>query len=251
MDIPRTESSSYFFHPHKSSSPIEIPGRQQHDPEPSSSPRDRPTSPELIFEMEPFSPLDLPSTTPYSCGPSAPCTLDEREPLLYPFPRFSTTHFNPDRRRTHPAPQSTPGSSSSPQPRHPARPTKSHRRSQTLQLKSPPQTPTALDPAHAIRAVPIHKITGFKLDSAAQAPEPRHRHGPSIKKTPREKPLAPPPRSASFSSSPWRLPGRGEASDDEPRSLEIDFTQYLLRRIESQKPLQFQAFQAMMSVSVR
>jgi hypothetical protein len=99
--------------------------------------------------------------------------------------------------------------------------------------------------------VPVHKITGFKPDFAAQAPEARP------KKAPREKRLAH-IRSPSFSSSPWRLPGRGDTSSDDElmRSLEmdpsaVDFTQYLLRRIDSQKPLQFQTFQAMMSVSVR
>ncbi|KAJ7465312.1 hypothetical protein FB451DRAFT_434382 [Mycena latifolia] len=245
MDIPRTESSSsYFFYPQKSSSPIEIPGRQQHDPEPTTT---RPMSPELIFEMEPFSPLDVPSTH-YSFGHSPSRTADEREPLLYPFPMLSASRFNADRRTTHPAPQSTPGTSSSPPPiAHPVKPSL---RAQPLQLPTPRQTPAAIDPEHAIRAVPRHKVTGFKPDFAAQAPEPR---APIIKTAPREKcqPPAPPPRrvARSFSSSPraWRIPVRygSDASDDEPRSLDVDpgaFTQYLLRRIDSQKPLQFQSF---------
>ncbi|KAJ7134345.1 hypothetical protein C8R44DRAFT_422726 [Mycena epipterygia] len=252
MDIPRTESSSsFFFHPHKSSSPIEIPGRHHHDdPVPPTS--TRPFSPEpLIFEMES---LDCPSTR-YSFGLSTSCTTDDREPLLYPFPVFSASHLIADR-RTHPAPRSTAGASASLPPpiAHNAPATrKTHRRTRTLQLNSPRQTPTVLDPTHAIRAVPLHKITGFKPESAAQAPEPR----PPIKRAPREKPLAPPPRSSNFLPSPWLLPSaRGDVSDDEPRSLEldpsaVDFTQYLLRRIDSQKPLQFQTFQAMMSVSVR
>jgi len=193
---------------------------------------------------------ERPSTTPYTSGLSTPCTTDDREPLLYSFPRFSAGHFNTDRGAL-PTPQSTVGSSSLPPITRKA-PFKSHRRTQTVQLKSPRQTPTSLDPYVPIRAVPIHKITGFKPDFAAQAPEPRL----PIKKAPREKPLAPPPRSSTLSASPWILPGRGDASDDEPRSLELDssaldFTQYLLRRIDGQRPLQFHAFQAVMSVSVR
>ncbi|KAJ6557228.1 hypothetical protein DFH09DRAFT_1365264 [Mycena vulgaris] len=242
MDVPRTESSSsHFFHPPKSSAPIEIPGRPQLDPEPSAPTRSM--SPELIFEMEPFSPLDLPPTH-YSFGLSASCKTDDREPLLYPFPVLSKRKFNADR-HTHPAPQSS-ARSQSPLPpmAHPAKP---NQRCQSLQLR---QNPTPLDPTHAIRAVPIHKITGFKPEFGVQSSESH----PSINTAPREKRLAPPPRTSSFSSSPWLLPGRGAASDDEPRSLEvdpIDFTQYLLRRIDSQKPLQFRTFQAMMSVSVR
>ncbi|KAJ7505560.1 hypothetical protein B0H11DRAFT_1708386 [Mycena galericulata] len=237
MDIPRTESSSsYFFHPHKSSSPIEIPGRH-HDLS-SSSTSTRPFSPDLIFEMEPFSPLERPSTN-YSLGLSTTCTPDDREPLLYTFPMLYADPLNADRGGL-PTPQSTIGSSSLP-PISRKAPSKPHRRTQTVQLKSPRETPPSLDPTHPIRAVPIHKITGFKPDFATQAPEP----------PPREKPLAPPPRSSTLSASPWPLPGRGDASDDEPRSPELDFTHYLLQRIDNQKPLQFHTFQAVMSVSVR
>ncbi|KAJ7164716.1 hypothetical protein C8R43DRAFT_238714 [Mycena crocata] len=254
MDVPRTESSSsYFFHPHKTSSPIEIPGRHCDDGSESvPSTTARPMSPELIFEMEPFSPLDGPSTH-YSFGLSSSCTTDDREPLLYPFPILSASHFKADPCIL-PAPQTAARASASLPPITHKGPVKSYRRQQALQLKSPRQNPPAIDPTHAIRAVPIHKITGFKPDFPAQAPEPR----PPIKKAPREKPLAPPRRNSGFPSSPWRFrPGRGDASsDEEPRSLDadpsaLDFTQYLLRRIDSQKPLQFQPFQAVMSVSVR
>ncbi|KAJ6584655.1 hypothetical protein B0H19DRAFT_391764 [Mycena capillaripes] len=251
LDIPRTESSSsFFFYPPKSSLPIEIPRRQHNESVPSAS--ECTTSPELIFEMEPFSPLD-PQPTHYPLGLStSPCTKDDHEPLLYPFPVAS--HIN-THQRTRLAPQNAAGPSFSLPPITHRAPANAHRRSQsTLQLTSPRQAPADLDPSHAIRAVPIHKITGFKPDFAVQAPEAY----PTIKRPPREKPLTPPPRSASVSSSPWRIPGRGDASsDDEPlRSLEVDpsavdFTQYLFRRIDSQKPLQFQTFQAVMSVSVR
>ncbi|KAF8208589.1 hypothetical protein K438DRAFT_1961187 [Mycena galopus ATCC 62051] len=247
LDISRSgysESKSFFFHPPKSSSPIEIPGRHD-EPEPAS---ERTISPELIFEMEPFS-LDL-SSTYYSFGQSpstTPRQTDDRErPLLYSFPVAS--RLNTD--RPHSTPQSTASLSLPPISHTLKPPAKTHRRTRTLQLNTPAQTPPTIDPAHAIRAVPIHKITGFKPDFAVQTPEARL----PVKRAPREKPLAPPPRSAS--SRPWLLPGRGEASDDElSRSLEMDptagdFTQYLLRRIDSQKPLQFPTFQAMMSVSV-
>lgn len=204
--------------------------------------------------MEPFSPLDRQSTH-YSLGLSTSCTTDDdrddREPLLYPFPVAS--HINTHQRPL-PTLQNAAGPALSLPPITHRAPAKAHRRSQsTLQLKSPRQTPSDLDPSHAIRAVPVHKITGFKPDFTVQTPEA---HSP-IKRPPREKPLTPLPRSASLSSSPWRLPGRGDASsDDELRSPEVDqspvdFTQYLFRRIDSQKPLQFQTFQAVMSVSVR
>ncbi|KAJ7242875.1 hypothetical protein B0H12DRAFT_841888 [Mycena haematopus] len=254
MDIPRSEyseSQSSFFHAPKSSSPIEIPGRHN-EPDFAS---ERTTSPDLIFEMEPFS-LDL-SSTYYTFGPSHATTsrkTDDRErPLLYSFPVVSRP--NTDHPRPTPQRQSTASLSLPPMSHKP--PAQTHRRAHTLQLQTPTQTPPTIDPSHAIRAVPIHKITGFMPDfPAAQAPEAR----PPIKKAPREKPPAPPRRSSSrsFSSSrPWLLPGRGEASDDElSRSLEVDptagdFTQYLLRRIDSQRSLHFPTFQAMMSVSVR
>ncbi|KAJ6620750.1 hypothetical protein B0H10DRAFT_2215738 [Mycena sp. CBHHK59/15] len=231
MAIPRTESISsiYLPHPHKSSLPIEIPGRTHHGSSPSTSTSTRTTSPELIFEMEPFSPLEILSTH-YPPGPSTSRTADEREcePLLYPFPMVSASHFNAAR-RTHPAPQSTASSSSvsSSSRKAPARPI---RRTKALSL-NPPRQP--LDPTHAIKTAPIHKITGFKpvVATAAQAPEPRT----PVRKAPREKRLAPlPRRRSSF------------------RHRQLDFKQYLLRRIDSQKPLQFQMFQAMsmMSVSV-
>ncbi|KAJ7718114.1 hypothetical protein DFH07DRAFT_336118 [Mycena maculata] len=245
MDIPRTESSSsYLFH-HKSSSPIGIPGRHHSDPStPSTSKRS--SSPDLIFEMEPFSPLDRPSTN-YPVGLSTSCTTDDREPLLYPFPMLSAGHPNADRGAL-PTPQSVADSSFLPPITHKA-PPKLNRCTQPVQLKSQRQSPPSLDPTHPIRVVPIHKIIGFKPDFAVHAPEP-----PPIKKTPREKPLAPPPRSSTLSSPAWIRPRRDNASDDEPRSLDldssaVDFTQHLLRRIDSQKPLQFHAFQ--MSLSVR
>ncbi|KAJ7366539.1 hypothetical protein DFH08DRAFT_169827 [Mycena albidolilacea] len=263
MDIPGSqysESKSFFFHPPKSSSPIEIPGRHDDEPEYTS---ERTTSPELIFEMEPFSPLDR--STNYSSGSSTSTrtarkkSSDDRElPLLYSFP--VVTRLNTD--CPHPTPQSPASLSLPPISHHPPT-TRAHRRTRTLQLKSPRQTPPCpaaiTDPAHAIRVVPLHKITGFKPDFAAQAP-PETAAG-IITKAPREKALAPPPRRSatrSFSAAarPWRL---DVPSDDElARSLDVDaggagdFTQYLLRRIDSQKPLQFQAFRAMaMSVSVR
>ncbi|KAJ7645653.1 hypothetical protein DFH06DRAFT_591910 [Mycena polygramma] len=257
-DTPRTSCSSFFFHPPKVSSPIEIPGRQ-HD-EYALPPAERTTSPELIFEME-LSPIERLSTH-YSFGLSTSPRTKEKdadpEPLLYPFPvaHHIDTHTHP---RTRP-PQNT-ASFSLPPITH--QPPKSHRRSKsTLQLGSPPPEP---DPAHAIRAVPLHKITGFTPDDGAaplplpEAARPAIENAHANAKAPREKqkqpltPLTPPPRLA---SSPWVR--EASASDDELslRALDVDpgagadFTQYLLRRIDSQKPLQFQTFRVM-SVSVR
>ncbi|KAJ7043825.1 hypothetical protein C8F04DRAFT_679327 [Mycena alexandri] len=275
--ISRSESSSsFFFHQPKSSSPIEIPGRH-HDDDETAPPTERTMSPELIFEMEPFSPLDpeLASTT-YSNGLSTSIqrTKDDREPLLYSFPMLSAAHLNPERR----APLRTAGPASSfslPPIAHKA-PARQRRRSQALQLKSPRQTPSPSsrdpDPAYAIRAEPVHKITGFKPAAAFAAQAPAEARANSKKALPREKHPALPPHRRSLSPlarsrAPWARHGlghshgtaRSEASDDELlRSLEVDpgavdFTQFLLRRIDSQKPLQFQTFQtmSMMSVSVR
>jgi hypothetical protein len=207
-------------------------------------------SPDLIFEMEPFSPLEFPSSAHY---PHSSRTTDDHEPpLLYPFPMMvSASHFNSDR-RTHPASQSSAGTSSSLPSITNKAPTKPNHRAQVLPKKSPRPNSASPDPTHAIRAAPIHKIIGFKPVFSTQAPESRT----PIKKAPREKRLSPPPRSSSFSSSAWILPGRSDAPSDEPRSLELDssaldFTQHLFRRMDSQKPLQFQTFQSMMSVSVR
>ncbi|KAJ7725345.1 hypothetical protein B0H16DRAFT_281684 [Mycena metata] len=272
LGISRTESSSsFFFRPPKSSTPIEIPGRHYDDEEPAP-PTERTTSPELIFEMEPFFPLDpeLASTT-YSNGlsTSVPRTKDDREPLLYSFPMLSAAHFNPERRASLRTAR-PPASFSLPPITHNA-PVRQRRRSHPLQLKSPRQTPSSSsrapdpDPAYAIRAEPVHKITGFKPAAAFAAHGPPDARARIKKAAPREKHPAPPPHRRSLSPlarsrAPWARHGHGaEASDDELlRSLEVDpgavdFTQYLLRRIDSQKPLQFQTFQAMsmMSVSVR
>ncbi|KAJ6466374.1 hypothetical protein C8R45DRAFT_1106617 [Mycena sanguinolenta] len=299
-DISRSEysESAFFFHPPKSSSPIEIPGR--HD-EPQRGP-ERTISPDLIFEME-FEPFSLDrdrssSTNYYSFNNASPAPTtsrnktatekddrDRERPLLYTFPVITRTNADraPDRPTT-PQRQSTASLSLPPMSHKP--PPRTHRRTHT-QLETPSQTPTAeadaqANPAYAIRAVPRHKITGFtpEFPAATTAPEPRARPPTQHLKAQREreKPrsVAPSHRrrssSRSFSSRPWLLPGGGGASisDDElSRSLDVDypgggaggqggggsggdFTQYLLRRIDSQKPLyHFPAFQAMMSVSVR
>ncbi|KAJ7644299.1 hypothetical protein FB45DRAFT_897478 [Roridomyces roridus] len=209
-------SDSFYLHSQKSSSPIEIPGRH----------RDRsarPISPELIFEMDPMEP----PTTYYPSGLATTCTQDDPEPLLYSFPRFSAENCNIV---APPKPQSS-SSSSRKAPR-----------------KCPPTTtaspPAPLDPYVPIKAVPVHKITGFKPDFTAQAPS-----AIMNPEAPRENQLAPPPRISS--ASVWTLPGRGDASDDEPRSfeLDLDFSQYLIRRMD--RRAHFPAFQAVMSVSVR
>ncbi|KAJ6511994.1 hypothetical protein C8R47DRAFT_675658 [Mycena vitilis] len=255
---PRTSCSSFFFHPPKVSSPIEIPGRQ-HD-EYALPPAERTTSPELLFDME-LSPIDRLSTH-YSFGlPTSPRTKekdanDDPEPLLYRFPVAHHIDTHP-----RPPPKIT-ASFSLPPITH--QPPKSYRRSKsTLQLGSPPPEP---DPAHAIRAVPLHKITGFTPDDRDGAaplplPEAAIENAHANAKAPREKqkqpltPLTPPARLA---SSPWVREASTSALDDELglRALDVDpgagadFTQYLLRRIDSQKPLQFQTFRVM-SVSVR
>ncbi|KAF7357649.1 hypothetical protein MSAN_01361500 [Mycena sanguinolenta] len=210
---------------------------------------------------------------------------DRERPLLYTFPVITRTNADRPTDRPTPERQSTASLSLPPMSHKP--PPRTHRRTHThTQLETPPtDADVNADPAHAIRSVPRHKITGFALESDAEsftAPAPVHvsapqtpaRASPATKKMQREKPRTAPRRrrsaSRSFSSSrPWLLPGGGGASvsDDElSRSFDLDsgagglgggggggdFTQYLLRRIDSQKPLYHSpAFQAMMSVSVR
>ncbi|KAJ7175390.1 hypothetical protein C8R46DRAFT_1248765 [Mycena filopes] len=300
--ISRTESSSssFFFHPQKVSSPIEIPGRQSHDSDHAPPPStERTTSPELIFEMEPFSPLDpllAASSTPYSprlCTSSrarSSTTMDaedqeqQQQPLLYPFPILSAAHFNSASVRR---PAGPPSSFSLPPITHkaPARPRPRPRGRSLSPLRelnsSSPSTAPAdpADPAHAIRAEPVHKIIGFAVAKSERKPKPaaaaaREKPKPAV---PQQQPYyhhhhhhhrpAPPPhrrRSSSISLSPRRQSSsslsRSPVSDDElVRSLDreldggggaVDFTQYLLRRIDrqSRKPLQFQTFHQAMGV---
>ncbi|KAJ7163240.1 hypothetical protein C8R46DRAFT_1037198 [Mycena filopes] len=292
-----SSSSSFFFHPQKVSSPIEIPGRQSHDSDHAPPPStERTTSPELIFEMEPFSPLEpllAASSTTYSprlCTTSrSSTTMDaedqeqQQQPLLYPFPILSAAHFNSASARR---PAGPPSSFSLPPITHkaPARPRPRPRGRSLSPLRelnsSPPSTAPAdpADPAHAIRAEPVHKIIGFAVAKSERKPKPaaaaaREKQPAGPQQQPyyhhHHRPAPPPHRrrsSSSISLSPRRQSSsslsRSPVSDDElVRSLDrgevdgggggaVDFTQYLLRRIErqSRKPLQFQTFHQAMGV---
>ncbi|KAK7048101.1 hypothetical protein R3P38DRAFT_1850965 [Favolaschia claudopus] len=292
-----SDVDSFFFHPPKSSSPIKIPGRDSNNNYNNNNgfqsvADERTTSPELIFEMEPFSPLDFSSTShvpgltsrrrDYSDGPSTSPRNNERY-LLYAFPVLHRSNNAVD---TNDAGSTTPKmpvatavplsalALSLPLPpishNWASAKSASHRRHHST---SPT---TATDPTQAIRAVPVHKITGFEPEGCSKdegggggtPPAARSRpllSPPSPSSTIRNfssnasssRPLSPlslgitdsqpPPISTAQRQRPARRPGwhRSDSSfyDRESRGDAAtegtsEFTQYLFRQIESKKPMQ-------------
>ncbi|KAF5382540.1 hypothetical protein D9615_002820 [Tricholomella constricta] len=224
----------------KLSTPIKIPTRRRQIAPWNGSPPGRPMSPDLIFEMSPVSSA-IHSPSRHGAGFTDPSqNLDSQEPFMYSFPKFSA-----HRNYMH-----------------------STRRSQGLQNTIFP-SPFAGSPAITKHSSPrpilapsltsssttitkkssITKITGFTpvTPISTQAYSPIR--GLKMKR------LSPPPRSSSYSSSPWILPGKSDAQDDESGSLDADpssyeFDRHLMRRIEKQNPRRFRRVSLISSTRV-
>ncbi|KAF7296490.1 hypothetical protein HMN09_01055700 [Mycena chlorophos] len=309
MDTPRTEA--FFFHPHRPSAPIDIPQSSKSVACPSgTSSSTRPLSPELIFEMEPFSPPttnynnDTLSQGASTSGPAPHFNDPERHtrPLLYPLPVLDLSELQ-SRRCESPRPTSAALPVAS-LPLYPIAHHGTRRRANTLvsQLhtdsddsRSQSRDPEPYVRGRLIRPIPIHKVVGFTPVGSASSPSPapergrsttiksaaylqtpsptpprekqkarereRQRESPvsapaTLTLTPRRAPSRsrsrqtcsprPPPRHRTSSSShtgsapaaAWRIStyaahGYGYHADSD----EVDFAQFLRRRIENRHAL--------------
>ncbi|KAJ7070032.1 hypothetical protein C8F01DRAFT_541599 [Mycena amicta] len=282
MDTPRTEA--FFFHPHRHSAPIDIPQQQRSVSCPSVS-STRTLSPELIFEMEPFSPPthdDNYSPVPSSINNDRGVQQRLR-PLLYPFPVLDLS----DSLARVSQSVALPTTSLPPFPI-------AHNSARKVTVTDSDDSDSSSTPVvrgRVIRPVPVHKVVGFKPDELAGAPatappdirsssrptrgRPTAVHRVALVETPpstppRERqPLAPVsapatldrrlspatdsnssrsphrsrpilarrPSSSSYSgsapSAAWRLTAYGYGCNDD----EVDFAQFLRRRIESRNAM--------------
>lgn len=217
----------------KPSTPIEIPSRKKSMTSPYS-PITRPTSPEqLIFDMSPISPY-FPKVSCYSPEFASSPKTNDKETFMYHFPVLPARYRN-FVRRARPSPAACHPTFPSPvdasraviNPHHirlqsprAGRPQFSSRRSYTSSTE-------------VIKAVPRHRITGFVPSHPDCVPSPSS--------FPRRASCLPPPtRSRSFSSSPWILPGKCDAQEDDTDIAEslpsaLEFDKYLMHCIENEK----------------
>lgn len=231
---PLTSKGLPYAIPNKpTTAPIEIPHRCR--PAVSRTPPSsvgRPTSPDLIFEMSPVS-SESPSAGRFAFSFSASKQL-EQEPFMYHFPVLAP-RLHPDRRM-----QRTATNTIYSPPKSPSISNTKHRRSPLSQLNNDDIMTTS---STTTKVMSTTKITGFT---------PPLQHPLSVQ-TPcsparslNTRRLSPPPRSSSYSSSPWILPGKCDILEGESTSLEtdpsaFDFEKHLIRRIDNQNqnPLRF------------
>ncbi|GLB38285.1 hypothetical protein LshimejAT787_0501500 [Lyophyllum shimeji] len=225
----------------KTSTPIEIPTRRRPVVSWNGSSPGRPTSPDLIFEMSPIS-SEFPSCSTTQVGGSQDTGFDStnQEPFLYSFPKFAVhrNHFSPVRR----AQLQTSILSLSGTRFAPAIPPAIAKRSSPSCLDTG-NDGIAVQPATrsnvpVTKSCSTTKITGFTPVTPLPTPA-----SSSIRPFRRRR-LSPPPRSSSYSSSPWILPGKSDKEDEDGGSLDsdpssFDFERHLIRRIESQDARRF------------
>ncbi|RDB17896.1 hypothetical protein Hypma_000801 [Hypsizygus marmoreus] len=220
----------------KPSMPIEIPSRRRPILQGNSSPDGRSLSPDLIFEMSPVS-SNIPSPSHYAFGfQNSP--QNNQEQFLYSFPTV-TAHYTSTRRQPL---QNRQFQTTVSQQAH--FPTSDAKRYTSLSspaddvfdgiscLSSTPSTTVVTKTASTT------KITGFTPATLIST----QRSSPVRSLKTRR--LSPPPRSSSYSSSPWILPGKSDVKDGESASFEteptsFEFERHLMRRIEKQNPLRF------------
>ena len=233
----RSGSPDNMFHSRrKPSMPIEIPRRRRPFVSPLTSPPiDQPKSPDLIFDMSPISP-----PFNHSIPLSTSNNLNDHTPFVYSVPTYiphcrANTEIR-SRQRVMPSLTAAPISVVH---RNAWRTQTTHAESVndnynshngTLQseMKDIPETQSTT------------RITGFI---------PIVEHQPSMTEHQPSKPvgrLSPPPRRASYSSSPWILPSNDNVEDDVAYSQMdpslLDFKQHLLRRIENRASSRFRSW---------
>lgn len=235
---PAAKNPHYAIH-NKPSTPIEIPRRCRPILSVSSSPIGRPMSPELLFEMSPIT-SDFPSPPAYSLGLRK---SREPEPFLYHFPAFPARR-HPFGLRTQASSHNALHSGTTPHPpstlsvstvsnatnRHPL----------PCRLEDDDISPVPL--ASSRKPNSTIKMTGFSPSTPIQPLVSRQNRSPG--RSWKHNTLSPPPRSSSYSSSPWILPGKSDLTEEDLTYLEadpsaFDFEKYLMRRIENQNHICF------------
>lgn len=210
--------------------PIQIPQRRRPITVAGALPYAQPISPDMIFEMSPVT-SDFPTNhTSFSLGRRNA----NNDSFVYSVPHFSTPkRRSSSKSRMSDSPSSSPrargishGSSDVPTIKHPI-----SRGGQCVldDLDLSPDTPTR--EANTTRVTGFLPIKGDLHDQFQDQNRPLQR-------------LSPGPRRASYNSSPWILPGKGEGSDEDLASSQADvspfeFERQLLRRIENQNRPRF------------
>jgi len=237
----RSSPDHIFFHSgRKPSTPIEIPRRGRPFVSPLVSPIDEPKSPDLIFDMSPISPISPPFN--HSIPLSTSNNLNDHTPFIYSVPVYiprcrANTEMR-SRQRVMPTLTAAPISAI-------------HRNVWRTQTTHPEDVNDNYDShngsAHSERkelprAQSTTKITGFIPMVESQPSMADHYPSKPVGR------LSPPPRRASYSSSPWILPSNDNVEDDiaysqmDPSLLE--FKRHLLRRIENTDSSRFMSFQS-------
>ena len=229
-----------FFHSRrKPSTPIEIPRRGRPFVSPLVSPIDQPKSPDLIFDMSPIS-----SSSPFnhSIPLSTSNNLNDHTPFVYSppvyIPRCRTNSEIRSRQRVMPSLTAAPVSAAH---RNIWRTQTTHAEVFNDNYDSHNGTPQS-EREDLPRAQSTTKITGFI---------PIVEHQPSMADHYPSKPvgrLSPPPRRASYSSSPWILPSKKDNVEDDIAYSQMDpnqleFKRHLLRRIENRDSSRRMSFQ--------
>ena len=205
---------------------------------PLVSPIEQPKSPDLIFEMSPISPISPPFN--HSIPLSTSDNLNDHTPFVYSapvyIPRRRTNSEIRSRQRVMPSLTAAPVSAAH---RNVWRTPTSHAEGVNDDYNNYNGTPQS-ERKDLPRAQSTMKITGFI---------PIVEHQPSMGDLHPSKTvgrLSPPPRRASYSSSPWILPSNDNVEDDiaysqmDPSLLE--FKLHLLRRIENRDSSRFMSF---------
>jgi hypothetical protein len=241
---------------YKCSTPIEIPARRRPTTTVHSPARSAAASPELIFEM---SPLDSTLHSTYHDRSFCPFPKDDdpsffepsephcfaskpqyaiREPFLYSFPMLASHHFHS--RSVQPELANVPTDASctaaiaDPQRRV------SHRLSANGLIRHDRGRSPSSKSTHTIRKVTAHKVVGFQPENLSPCCIPRR---PT-------RPLLP--------STPFRSPGTlsiGEGLDISYSSSEsnissFEFENFLVRRIDDEKTIQFTHRQPISSMHI-
>jgi len=227
-----------FIHsPRKPSTPIEIPRRGRSFMSPLVSPIEQPKSPDLIFDMSPISPIS-PSFN-HSVPLSTSNSLNGHTPFVYSPPVYNP----PCRANTeiHSRERFMSSSTAVPVSAVPGnvwRTQTTHAEGVNDDYDSHNGTPQ-FETKDLLRTQSTTKITGFI---------PIVEHQPSMADHP-SKPvgrLSPPPRRASYSSSPWILPSKDSVDDDIAYSqmdpILLEFKRHLMRRIENRDSRRFMSF---------
>ena len=202
------------------------------------SPIEQPKSPDLIFDMSPISPISPPFN--HSIPLSTSNSLNDHTPFVYSAPVYvppcrANTEIR-SRQRVMPSLMAAPVSAV---PGNVWRTQTAHAEGVNDAYDShngTPQSETKVLP----RTQSTTKITGFIPIVEHQSFMADHHPSKPVGR------LSPPPRRASYSSSPWIFPSKDNVEDDIAYSqmdpVLLEFKRHLLRRIENSDSSRFMSF---------